>query len=163
MSEKKQLTAKEKNFCRWYARTGNGREAAFCAGYRLHPGRAAMKLYARQDIRAEIEACSRQGGFYREAAAGLRRLAFGSGTDALRLLLEDSTPEWGELDLYNISEIKRPKSGGLEIKFFDRQKALEKLAELTADEEEEAAPFYRTLERSSACVSMALEGEGHVQ
>ena len=37
-----------------------------------------------------------------------------------------------ESDLFNVSEIKRVKGGGVEIKFFDRQKALEKLEELDA-------------------------------
>ena len=33
-------------------------------------------------------------------------------------------------DLFNVSEIKRIKGGGVEIKFFDRQKALERLSDL---------------------------------
>lgn len=66
-----------------------------------------------------------------EALAGLRRLAFGRINDALALLSD----EQGEiltdrLDLFNVSEIKRPKGGGVEIKFFDRLEALERLAEL---------------------------------
>ena len=31
------------------------------------------------------------------------------------------------MDLFLVSEIKRPKDGSMEIKFFDRLKALEKL------------------------------------
>ena len=34
------------------------------------------------------------------------------------------------LDLFNVSEIRRVKGGGVEVKLFDRQKALEKLLEL---------------------------------
>ena len=34
------------------------------------------------------------------------------------------------LDLFNVSEIKRVKGGGVEVRLFDRLKALEKLAEL---------------------------------
>ena len=33
------------------------------------------------------------------------------------------------MDLYSVSEIKRPKDGSMEIKFFDPLKALEKLYE----------------------------------
>ena len=38
-------------------------------------------------------------------------------------------------DLYNVSEIKRVKGGGVEIKFYDRQRALERLAELNDREQ----------------------------
>jgi hypothetical protein len=31
------------------------------------------------------------------------------------------------LDLFNVSELKRVKGGGVEVKIFDRQKALEKM------------------------------------
>ena len=45
------------------------------------------------------------------------------------------------MDLYCISEIKRPKDGSMEIKFFDRLKALEKLTqESGADTEERKSP-----------------------
>ena len=47
------------------------------------------------------------------ASAGYYRMAFGGVA--------------GEMDLFMISEIKKPKDGMLEIKFFDRLKALEKL------------------------------------
>ena len=36
------------------------------------------------------------------------------------------------MDLFLISEIKRPKDGAMEIKLFDRVKALEKLENLSA-------------------------------
>lgn len=65
-----------------------------------------------------------------EYTEGLRHLAFGEIQDAVRLLYapeEQILPALGEMDFFNISEIKRPKGGGMEIKFFDRLKALEKL------------------------------------
>ena len=63
------------------------------------------------------------------AAAGYYRMAFGGVADALKLLYtENPTDEQlSEMDLFMISEIKKPKDGMLEIKFFDRLKALEKL------------------------------------
>jgi len=67
-----------------------------------------------------------------QALAGLRRLAFGPSNDAVRLLLCDlseSPVEVGELDLFHVSEIKRPKGGGFEIKFYDRLAALQLLLE----------------------------------
>ena len=64
--------------------------------------------------------------------AGLERLAFGRINDAVELVFaEEVTPaKIRQADLYNVSEIKKIKGGGVEIKFFDRQKALERLEEL---------------------------------
>ncbi len=90
-----------------------------------------------------------------ELLAGYRRLAFGSVADAIRLLLASETgevPDPETLDLFSVSEIKRPKGGGLEIKFFDRQKALDRLAALECETADGALPFYRALERSAAAI-----------
>lgn len=66
---------------------------------------------------------------------GYETLAFGGIEDAVRLLFaEELKPEELEvLDLYNVAEIRRPKGGGMEIKFFDRLKALECLERLEAE------------------------------
>ena len=61
---------------------------------------------------------------------GLTELAFGSCCDAVKLLFmseDEIMQKLPKLKLINVSEIKRPKGGGMEIKFFDRLKALEKL------------------------------------
>ena len=62
------------------------------------------------------------------ACLGYERLALGKVTDAIKLLYCEnlSDDEIEKLDLTNISEIKKPKDGAMEIKFFDRLKALEK-------------------------------------
>ncbi len=85
---------------------------------------------------------------------GLGRLAFGEIQDAVTLLFENEenilTTLKG-LDLFNVSEIKRAKGGGMEIKFFDRFKALEKLKEI-ADESGGAKgdiSFFEALEKSA--------------
>lgn len=64
------------------------------------------------------------------ATAGYIRLAFGSVADAVSLIYMDkpSREELEKMDLFLVSEIKHPKEGALEIKFFDRLKALEKLS-----------------------------------
>lgn len=61
------------------------------------------------------------------AAAGYQRLAFGSICDAISLLYKSdpSKEDLEGMDLFLVSEIKRPKDGSMEIKFFDRLKALE--------------------------------------
>lgn len=81
--------------------------------------------------------------------AGLERLAFGSANDAVKLMFSPdiSVEELAELDIFNISEINRDKSGGVQIKLFDRQKALEKLWECakSRNEKEAAAKLFDAL------------------
>lgn len=82
---------------------------------------------------------------------GFERLAFGSVTDAVRLLFEEGTTSSLEgMDLFNVSEIKRLKGGGMEIKFADRLKALQCLEQLEHDGDGTA--FYQALEASAACL-----------
>lgn len=98
----------------------------------------------------------------KEVCEGLRRLAFGEITDAITLLYESEDNILNvlpKLDLFNISEIKRPKGGGMEIKFFDRLKALDKLREIVhQDNSHEPTSFYDALEKSaSSAKSVYLE------
>ncbi|MBR6531233.1 MAG: terminase small subunit, partial [Clostridia bacterium] len=53
---------------------------------------------------------------------------------------------------FNVSEIKRPKGGGIEIKFFDRIKALEHLEAMCdgGKDDDSALPFYMALEKSAS-------------
>ena len=55
----------------------------------------------------------------------------------------------GQMDLFMISEIKRPKDGAMEIKFFDRLKALEKL-ETRSLETGSADSLFDAIGRSAA-------------
>ena len=109
----------------------NGREAAVKAGY-IFPEKSAVKLLRRKDIAEEIALTDKQReATQKDIAIGYQRLAFGCISDAVRLLFSDevSPEEIEKMDLFNVSEIKRKKGGDIEIKFFDRLKALEKLAE----------------------------------
>ena len=65
------------------------------------------------------------------AVCGLYRLAYGGVSDALTLLYRDdlSEEDLRMLDLRNVSEIKRTDKG-IEVKFCDRIKAIDKLQEL---------------------------------
>ena len=78
---------------------------------------------------------------------GYERLAFGSIADAVRLIFteEPDLAALSKMDLFNIAEIKRPKGGGMEIKFFDRIKALQCLEALNVEGGEQL-PLYRTLQ-----------------
>ncbi|MCQ2514509.1 MAG: terminase small subunit [Ruminococcus sp.] len=101
------------------------------AGYLKNFDQVGEKLLARKDISDEIQRISaqRKSAFACVAESGYRRLAFGSISDAVSLLYMDSPSkaQLENMDLFLVSEIKRPKDGAMEIKFFDRLKALEKL------------------------------------
>lgn len=128
----KELTSKEKLFCTYYSLGRNGREAAVKSGY-MFPEKTAVRLLRRKDIAEETARLDKQReATEKDIAIGYQRLAFGCISDAVCLLFSDevSREEIEKMDLFNVSEIKRKKGGDIEIKFFDRLKALEKLSEL---------------------------------
>lgn len=142
------LTAREWLFCRYYASAGNAREAAAKSGCLIMPERAGERMLKKDRVQKELKRIRKaQNPDRSEVAAGFRRLAFGSIADPIRLLLDNGDiSELETLDLYNISEIKRTAGKGVEIKFFDRLKALEHLAELAEENESTAAEgFFRSL------------------
>ena len=148
--KKRNISQKEKLFCYMFVIYGNAREAAARAGYKRSPERTGARLLSDRYVLKEISrlknALSETG-----ATAGLNRLAYGSVNDAVKLLREDAinSSDIDALDLYNIAEIKKPKEGCLEIKFFDRLKALEKLYLINeAKQADERDSFYRALESS---------------
>lgn len=89
----------------------------------------------------------------RKIMRGYDKLAFGGVADAVRLMLCDDPEqlEIGGMDLFNVAEIKRPKGGGMEIKFFDRIKALQCLEQISEEKQEGPGGFYRALEQSVRC------------
>jgi hypothetical protein len=145
------LTSREKEFCRIFAETRDKRRSAYEAGYKILPNKSALKLLEKQKVRNYLDSIlNKQDGFHGEVEAGFRRLAFGSSADAVKLLFSDNlTDEQIEsLDLFNVSDIKKPKGGGIEIKFFDRLKALEMLSAVSNEKSDGALPFYKALEKS---------------
>ena len=93
----------------------------------------------------------RKKSIQEQVEQGLLKLAFGDVSDAVLLLYmtdEEAVEKIPELNLFNISEIKRPKGGGMEIKFFDRIKACEKLRECYSQKTETGLGFYQALEKS---------------
>jgi len=88
-----------------------------------------------------------------EVLDGYRKLAFGPGNDALKLLFFDECPCWDELDrldIFNVSEINRPKGGGMVIKFYDRFEAMRHLVEIggLTQAPDGVRTFYEAIERS---------------
>lgn len=155
------MTDKEKLFCSYYAEDGDARGCAARAGFVVAPRRSAARLLAREEIRNEIARLEKEKrAASSEVEKGLRRLAFGSVADALKLMLCEETmsaEEIEKLDLFNVSDIKRPKGGGLEIKFFDRLKALERLEKLGTGEENTQSSFVQALAEGAKMLSREAE------
>ena len=153
--KKKSLTSKEKEFCRLYLSLADYEKAAEKAGFTGDFPKEGNRLLLRADIAEEIDKlCSLQKkSMAKMAAVGYQRLAFGSIADAVSLLyMENPTPDTlRKMDLFSVSEIKRPKDGSMEIKFFDRMKALEKLSE--GVDGDGAMSFYEAICRSAQALS----------
>ena len=134
--KEKGLSSREKQFCCLYANSGNFKEAALRAGFG-NPDKTGASLLLREDINDEIERIykSRTKNYRQRARAGYERLAFGNVSEKA---LES-------YDLFNVAEIKRPKDGAMEIKFFDRIKALEKLEFAEESQQKGVSDFYNAL------------------
>lgn len=148
----KGLTAKEKTFCNCFVSCGSADEAAYNAGFVRNSKRSGEELLCREDIADEIKRLGkcRTSSLSEIATVGYRRLAFGKISDAVSLLyMENPSREQLEhMDLFLVSEIKRPKDGSMEIKFFDRLKALEKLTD-DSEKEDRAIPFYDAIAKGA--------------
>lgn len=132
-------------FCCCYAKLGNITEAAVMAGHERDNALVwginilRKKKYNRltSELRLFFTAEAKS-----QVMSGLERLAFGDARDAALLVVGDEPPteeELKKLDLYNVSEIKRVKGGSVEVKLFDRQKALEKMMEYAGSADQRAA------------------------
>lgn len=159
----KELNEKERLFCVYYSLKQNALEAALKSGYTVMPERTAFKLLKKDSINAYISALTLENKSNRdEIAAGLRRLAFGCINDAVTLAFnEEFDPEMlKELDLFNVSEIKVNRGKGVEIKFFDRIKALEKLTAVIGQSDSESKnEFFTAIEHGAAALSGVNDDE----
>ncbi|MGN1131201.1 MAG: terminase small subunit [Ruminococcus sp.] len=151
----KKLTKKEKAFCRGFLEKGSIAEAESYAGI----SKGGSELICRDDILEEIERLSQlqNKSLKQRARSGLMRLAMGNIADAVSLIsMKDYDSEkLKNMDLFMVSEIKRSEKGQIEIKFFDRFKALEKLSD-DCETSENSTSFYdalmigaKTLERET--------------
>lgn len=141
---KNKLTAREREFCLSFMQSGDAQLSAQRAGFR-NPDSEGERLLCNEKICAELERLSELRGRLLTALSviGYQRLAFGSAADAASLLFEEnpSREALGKMDLFLVSEIRRPKDGAMEIKFFDRARALEKLASLSMERESSSSLY----------------------
>ena len=103
----------------------DAKQSAIYAGYTKNPMLKAHRLLLRSEISDEIEAVSNMlfSDTRQQALTGYRRLAFSGIADAVSLLYMDnvSRETLQNMDLFMVQEIKKPRDGALEIKFFDRR------------------------------------------
>ena len=146
------LTSKERLFCTYYCLSRNGTEAASKSGY-IFPEKSALRLLRKKEIKEEIERSDREKrASQKDIISGYYRLAFGCYADAVSLLFRDEVTdeEIRQMDLYNISDIKRKKGGDIEIKFFDRLKALERLQQLSCQQDSDGTDsLFSAIEKSA--------------
>ena len=123
-----------KAFAKMFVRTRNGSETAVRLGAEPEEAKQIEADYlANTNVKKAIHDLDKgdeQTLCY--VKTGLSRLAFGSVNEAVALVFaeEVSRDDVLKADLFNVSEIKRVRGGGVEVKVFDRIKALEKLYEL---------------------------------
>lgn len=155
---KSKLSKKERQFCCNYVNTGNVKESAIKAGFSATPEKVGFALLEREDISKEIDQMysERRKNMVYRACSGYERLAFGSIVDAIKLLAAKDVDELSldNMDFFNIAEIKIIKGGGMEIKFFDRLRALEKLEQSDLSKANEITPFYRALEQGANAITL---------
>ena len=155
------LSSKERLFCTYYCLSRNGSEAASKSGY-LFPEKSAARLLRKKEIKEEIERSDKEKrASQKDIISGYYRLAFGCFADAVSLLFRDdiTSEEISRMDLYNISDIKRKKGGDIEIKFFDRLKALERLEQITCKEESDpASSLFGAIEKGALALRDAEDG-----
>lgn len=134
------MKPREKEFCRLMTVVADPIKAAREAGFK-HPEKTWSELAAKEEIVSEIRRrCENIRSVYEHTAVcGLYRLAYGDVSDALTLLYRDNLSEddLRSLDLRNVSEIKRTEKG-IEVRFCDRIKAVDKLQELLGSGSEQS-------------------------
>ncbi len=158
--EKPKLTRQEESFCLYYAALQNPAQAALLAGWLPREALlTGLSLLGEPHIINRLAELG--GGRGCQARAGLCRLAFGSIADAVRLVLsdEENQPNPDTLDLYNVSELRRVKGGGFEVKFFSRLEALDRLAAL--EHQDAAVQESSLLQALGQAARLAGEGEAY--
>jgi hypothetical protein len=158
---------REKLFCHYMAELGNPREAAVRVGYPpfLAWIKSAMLMERpaiQNALRRNLEK-RRRADTERLAVSGLRRLAFSQTNDAVSLALSrdaDKAEDISTLDLFCVAGVKTGKDG-VELRFFDRIRALEILLGWSRDGEkvERGGSIYAALERSAAALGAGKSGE----
>lgn len=157
------LSKREKMFCVFYVSSADAKQSAISAGFKKEPKRRGTELLCREDICEYITylAKIKKSVSVQMANTLLQRLAMSDISDAVSLLFLDSPTkeQLQKMDLLLVSEIKKPKDGALEIKFFDRFKALEKLTQENDSKSESGNSLYEALRLGAQNISLLREND----
>lgn len=151
------MRKRDKTFCVYVAQGKSLEEASILSGYE---GSKGVTLITKPEIMNEITALLKAKANLMKnlSVIGYQQLAFGSIADCISLVTEEKVTkeDLQNMNLFMISEIKKPKDGAMEIKFFDRLKALEKLQSYL-DGESQCVPFYEALEKGAKALGDSNE------
>lgn len=154
------LDEKEKLLCRYYAEVGNISEAAVLAGYSDEEAfPVGSEILSRPSA---VRLVRRHRKLFchgtDEIRAALRRIIFGRANDALGAVVTEEFPKGA--DLYHVSEIKKVKGGGVEVKLLNKLDALRLYYELEIREESDARSesFFSALAKTD-CPKERLKGD----
>ena len=129
----------------FYAQNGNPEESARLAGY-ANPQKDGSVLLVREEISEYIRRVAEASDVaFIYMVTVNEDQTFGNVADAVKLMFADSFDNLESYDLFNVAEIKRPKENCMEIKFFDRLKALEKLELLNKPDKSSTSDFYNAI------------------
>lgn len=133
------LSRRDKAFCYYYSVLGNISDAASAAGFLSEDALlSGARLIQKKSVQEEIK---RLKGIifppaHENVKSALRRLIFGHSNDAVKLLaaIDEESLDNGamisQLDLFGVSELKKIKGGGVEMKFVPKLDALKLLFEI---------------------------------
>lgn len=131
------LSKKEKLFCCLYSELGNITEAAQRAGFNSESAfEQGAQILSKRSAQYLIK---RTRDFLRvkeqnEISAALRRMIFTQANDAVRLVMsEDEALSLERMDFFGVSELKKVKGGGVEVKMINRLDAVRLLYEIERD------------------------------
>lgn len=135
----------EEDFCREYVLVRDIKAAQKFAGISN-----AEQVLSKRSTKKKLKKLEEiyYGNLLQDAKAGLKRLAFydaGEVAASLESSVRNDIGIKNSQSFYGVSEIKFPKGGGVEVKFFDRYKALEKLLLLSQQETKESSGFIEAL------------------
>lgn len=146
------MTGKERRFCEAYLVMRDAKEAAVAAGYLpLFARSTGLKLLAKEEVRQWLRRAEQQKrceAYDQAVLSGLERLAFGNANDSAQLLFyseEELREQLPMLDLFRVSELRKTRSDAIEVKFYDRFRAMELLLQV-ADRGEHHASIYQLMQ-----------------
>ena len=149
------LDDNKRRFCRTYLATMDAETAAADCGAADCGAADGWEMLGQKDVQRYLErarTCAAQAVRPEDIARHLCRIAFSRPNDAVALACGCADADVQDMDLLSVAEFKY-RDGCAEVKFCDRVRALQALAELLRSEHEDddtAREFFQALQDSAA-------------